>query len=256
MNYTTYYNRGQRVFLINLSPDRDESVFEAFSATIMACDNTRFELRPRYNLRQGSKELPTKGMLFKVTAESFGAGVQFSGEVDTVSHNGFTLMPTGPIEMYQRSQVSRMDTTVGFRSFTRNAPLEVFRQEWQHLQEGLLAGKATDLEMVPSQINLGIGGLRFMAAPDDRQYDLAMVFIQLGCDRPPICAVAEQLWHRTLPDMEGTVVGRRFVIIRKEDQLLIQRYLEQRLKKQGRRPPKPKNNWELLDRMFYSTKSC
>lgn len=250
MNYATYYSRGQKVFLINISPDRDQSLFEAFSATIVSCDNRHFELRPRYALLQTGQGLLKQGAQFKITAESFGSGVQFSGEIGTVSGSSFSLTPTGPIEMYQRSQVPRMDLTVGFRSFTRSTPLAVFHQEWQRLQDGFNAGKTSQLELLPRQINLGVGGLRIVAAPDERQHDLAMVFIELETGKPPICAVTEQLWRRSLPDEEGVATGQRFVLIRKEDQLRIQHHIEQRLKKQGRKPKPAKNNWELLDRMF------
>ncbi|MGE0156372.1 MAG: hypothetical protein AB7T17_05030 [Geobacter sp.] len=253
MNYVTYYNRGQKVFLINISPDRDQSLFEAFSATIVSCDNRHFELRPRYSLLQAGEGLLRKGAQFKVTAESFGSGVQFSGEIGSVSGSSFILNPTGPIEMYQRSQVPRMDMIVGFRSFTRTTPLAVFHQEWRRLQDGFSSGKSSPLELAPRQINLGVGGLRVVAEPDERQHDLSMIFIELEAGQAPICAVTEQLWRRNLPDEEGVATGQRFVLIRKEDQLRIQQHIEQRLKKQGRKPKPSKNNWELLDRMFRST---
>ena len=44
MNYTTYFTRGQKDFLINTSPERDNSLFEAISATITEAANTRFVL--------------------------------------------------------------------------------------------------------------------------------------------------------------------------------------------------------------------
>ncbi len=253
MNYATYYNRGQKVFLINISPDRDQSLFEAFSATIVSCDNRHFELRPRYPLLQSGVGLLKKGAQFKVTAESFGSGVQFSGEISSISGNSFILNPTGPIEMYQRSQVPRMDMIAGFRSFTRTASLAVFHQEWRRLQEGLSSGKASPLELVPRQINLGIGGLRVVAEQDERQHDLSIVFIEMETGQAPICAITEQIWRRGLPDEGGGATGQRFVLIRKEDQHKIQHQIERLLKKQGRKLKPTKNNWELLDRMFRTT---
>lgn len=250
MNYTTYYSRGQKVFLINTTPGRDESLFEAFSATISACDNRQLELRPRYTLHHGEEGLLKPGMQFKVTAESFGAGVQFSGEISSISSTGFVLTPLGPIEMYQRSQVPRMDLILGFLTFTRAAPLVVFRQEWQRLVDGMAAGNTANLELEPCQLNLGIGGLRSVVDLSERQYDLSMVFIELEAGKPPVCAVTEQLWRRSLPDDEGIAIGRRFVVIRKQDQTRIQHHIEHQLKKQGKKLKQQKNNWELLDCMF------
>lgn len=250
MNYATYYSRGQKVFLINLSDDRDQTLFEAFSATIASCNNQHLELRSRYPLLQSGEGLLKPGALFKVTAESFGSGVQFSGEVTAVTGTGFSINPTGPIEMYQRSQVPRIDMTVGFRSFTRATPLAAFHQEWHRLQQGFSSGKAAPLELAPCQVNLGIGGLRMVAEQEERQHDLSMVFIELETGQTPICAVTEQLWRRTLPDEEGVATGQRFVLIRKEDQQRIQHHIERRLKKQGKKLKHKKSNWELLDRMF------
>lgn len=250
MNYTTYFSRGQKVFLINISPDRDETIFEAFSATITSCTNKQLEVRTRYPLHHGEEKLIKEGMLFKVTAESFGSGVQFSGQISALYNHGFSLVPVGPIEMYQRSQVPRLDITTGFSSFTRIAPLVLFQHEWRRLQEGLRTGKPDNLALTPTQLNLGIGGLRSVSDQSERQNDLAMVFIELEPEQPPVCAVVEQLWRRTLPDDEGVAIGQRFVLIRKQDQTRIQHYIEQILQKQGKKLKKPKNNWELLDRMF------
>lgn len=251
MNYTTYYNRGQKVFLINTSADRDDSVFDAFSATITSCSNQSFELRPRYTLHHGSEGHLQPGMQYKVTAESYGAGVQFSATVTAASGGELILKPSGSIEMYQRTQVPRMDLILGLRVFTRSAPLAIYRSEWQRFVQGLTPETAAKLDLTPSQINLGVGGLRYMVDRNDQQTDLAMVFIELEPGAAPVCAVAEQLWRRSLPDEDGIAIGRRFVLIRKDDQRRIQSYIQQRHKKQGKKQKPDKSNWELLDRMFH-----
>lgn len=251
MNYTTYYSRGQKVFLINLTPERDETVFDAFSATIVACDNHHFELRPRYKLFRGDAGGLQPGMQYKVTAESLGNGVQFNGTITAVADNSFTLKPTGLIEMYQRSQVPRMDLVVPYRIFTKNAPLDVFRREWQQLSAGLTSASSSDLELTSGQINLGIGGIRYLADTAEQQTELALVFVELEPGKPPLCAVAEQLWRRTLPDEGGLAIGRRFVLIRKADQDRLRQFIQLHHKKKGQRPKPRKNNWELLDRMLY-----
>lgn len=251
MNYTTYYSRGQKVFLINLTAGRDETVFDAFSATIVACDNHHFELRPRYRLFRGDAGGPQPGMQYKVTAESLGAGVQFNGIVTAVTGTSFTLKPTGLIEMYQRSQVPRMDLVVPYRIFTKSAPLDVFHREWQQLSACLTSAGSKDLELASGQINLGIGGIRYLAESDEQQTELALVFVELEPGKPPLCAVAEQLWRRTLPDDGGIAIGRRFVLIRKADQDRLRLFIQQHHKKKGQRNKPRKNNWELLDRMLY-----
>lgn len=251
MNYTTYFTRGQKVFLINTSPERDNGLFEAFSATITEADNTRFVLCCRYPLQHADLQPLKPGMRFKVTAESYGSGVQFSGSVHSVSGSTFVIHPANQIEMYQRSQVPRMDTIINFRVFTRSAPLGFFRQEWEHYRTLLTSCSVDKLELESGEINLGVGGLRYLADQAEKQSVLAMVFISLEPDTPPVCAVAELLWRRTLPDDELSAIGRRFVLIQKSDQERIQTYIQRHQKKIRKKAVRQKNNWELLDRMFY-----
>lgn len=252
MNYTTYFSRGQKVFLINITDDRDDSIFEAFSATITACDNHFFELRPRYGLNHSEEGLLRTGMQFKVTSESYGCGVQFKGTISKISGSNFSLVPAGLIEMYQRSQVPRMDLTLEFSTFMRTAPLSVFRHEWSRFVEGLSAKTAEQIGLVSSQINLGVGGVRYVADPADQQTDLSMAFIELEHGQPPVCAIAELLWRRKFPHDEGVAIGRRFVQIRKSDQDRIQNFILMRHKKSGRKIQQAKSNWELLDKMLHS----
>lgn len=251
MNYTTYYTRGQKVFLINTTPGRDETIFEAFSATIAACNNHHFELRPRYKLLQGAEGHPAAGMHYKVTTESHGSGVQFNGIIRSVTASSIMLQPTDLIEMYQRSQAPRMDLITSYQVFSKNAPLAVFHHEWHQLLEGLCADISEKLEFTAAQINLGIGGIRYITNTNDHQSDLAIVFIELEKGKPPVCAVAELLWRRALPDEDGTAVGRRFVLIHKKDQERLQLFIQQHQKKHGKQLKPRKNNWELLDRMLH-----
>jgi len=255
MNYTTYFSRGQKVFLITINQDQDDSIFKAFSATITNCDNNSFELRPRYALHHNEEGLLKTGMQFKVTSESYGCGVQLKGTISKISGSHFTLVPADLIEMYQRSQVPRIDLTLGFYSFTRNAPLSVFRHEWSRFIDGLSTKTAQQLGLVSSQINLGVGGVRYVVEPTEQQTELSMVFIELEHGHPPVCAIAEQLWRRSFPDEEGVAIGRRFVQIRKSDQDRIQEFILLQHKKQGKKEKKSKNNWELLDRMLHELPS-
>lgn len=252
MNYETYFSKGQKVFLINLSEDRDESIFDAFSATIMNCDNMHFELRPRYLLHHGDHGHLEKGMIYKITAESFGAGVQFIGKIRAVNSNSFIMEPTDQMEMYQRGQVPRTDVMLGFRSFTKTAPLVFFKNEWKRFIESTESGRSSKYDLAATSLNLGVGGLRHVVNRSDHQTDLAMLFIDLEDGEPPVCSIAEQLWRRSLPDDDGIAVGRRFVLIRKSDQKRIQLFIERHFKKQKKGTLPDKNNWELLDRMIYN----
>lgn len=251
MNYSTYFMRGQKVFLINTSPDRDKNLFEAFSATIGAAENKQFMMHSRYPLHNGDLHSLQVGMRFKVTTESYGSGMQFIGTVSSVSGKDFVINPTGQLEMYQRSQVLRMDLILDFRTFTRSSPLPFFRNEWDRYQTMLTKSSCAELELKSSEINLGAGGFRYLADKSDPQSELGMVFINLEQGTPPVCAVAELLWRRSLPDDGRLAIGRRFILIRKADQERIQAYINSRQKKQSKNVTRPKNNWELLDRMFH-----
>ena len=252
MNYATYFSRGQKIFLINITPGRDDSIFDAFSSTIVSCNNRQFELHPRYNLHHGDEGILSEGMLFKVTAESFGSGVQFVGKVTSVHSGSFILEPTDQMEMYQRGQVPRTDIVTGFRSFTKTAPLAFFRHEWRRFIDSIASGRTEKFDLPEIQLNLSAGGLRYVVDRSDHQTDLAMIFLDLQDGNPPICAVAEQLWRRSLPEEEGVAIGRRFVLIKKTDQIRIQSLIDLKLKKNQKKPVPERNNWELLDRMIYN----
>lgn len=250
MNFTTYFARGQKVFLINTSADRDSSLFEAFSATIVTADNHQFTLRSRYPLHHGEEHILKPGISFKITTESYGSGVQLVGTIHSVSGRDFTVQPTAQLEMYQRSQVPRMDTILDYRTFSRSAPATFFRQEWERYQALLSASSTDKLELSSGEINLGVGGFRHLVDKSDQNSELTMVFIDLEPGTPPICAVAELLWRRSLPDEDRLAIGQRFILIRKSDQERIQAYIQHRQKKQTKKTVRQKNNWELLDRMF------
>lgn len=251
MNYSTYFTRGQKVFLINTSADRDKSLFEAFSATITTAENHQFVMRPRYPLQHGDLHTLKPGMRFKVTAESYGSGMQFIGSVHSVSGKEIVIHPAEQLEMYQRSQVPRMDLILDFRTFTRSSPLPFFRREWERYQSMLTNSSSAKLELKSGEINLGVGGFRHLLDKSDPQSELCMVFIDLEQGTAPVCAVAELLWRRSLPDDDRLAIGRRFILIRKTDQQRIQAYIQHRQKKQSKKAIRPRHNWELLDRMFH-----
>jgi c-di-GMP-binding flagellar brake protein YcgR len=255
MNYLKYFARGQKVFLINTTPGRDNKIFQAFSATIVSCDNNLFELRPRYSLGDGADSLVAQEMQFKITAESYGVGVQFTGEVSAIRAGGvIAVKPLATMEMYQRAQVPRVDTILDFRYFSRTATLSVFYKEWVKVMNSMsVPGAVERLALAPREINLGAGGIRYLIEPGEQQTDLSMIFLDIKDGLAPVCVVAEQLWKRTLPDSEGIASGRRFVLITKADQERLQKFSTAKLKKLGRKTKLDRTNWELLDRMIYDS---
>jgi len=52
MNYDRYFSRGQKVYLINISQTRDESIYESFSATIVSSSENCITLKAPYRLFQ------------------------------------------------------------------------------------------------------------------------------------------------------------------------------------------------------------
>ena len=250
MNYATYYTKGQRVFLINATADHNDTVFEALSATITASNNQLLDLHLRYPVNKGDQTLIKPGMQFKVTTESYGTGVQFVGTVTRLEGTTCQVKPDSLIEMYQRSQMPRTDIITHYRVFCRNAPLAMFRQEWQRFSDGINTINQASLDLTDAQINLGMGGISYVTSADEPQTDLAMVFVVIHQNEPPVCAVAELLWKRSLPDAEGIAVGRRFVVISKADQERIKTFVQRKQKNDKKKKPE-KTYWELLDRMSH-----
>ena len=244
MHYDKYFGRTQKVFLINISEERDESVFDAFTGKVLSCDEETILLKTAYRLFSGEVQHLKPGMQFKVTTEAMGMGVQIRAELsELLSPEELKLRPLGELSMYQRRQTPRVDITLPLLQVPQKSSLAAFQREWKRVVNDLHKPDPPRLKLTETAINLSAGGIRVDLAAEP--VPLSLVVIDLQDEKPPLCAVAELIWHKRDEELGVIRCGHRFVSILKEDQERIATIVE---KTAGVRGTGTKHR-ELIDRM-------
>lgn len=252
MNYDRYFNRAQKVYLINISQARDESVYESLSATVVHCNDSGITIRAPYRLFSGESPPLEAGMQFKISTESFGVGVQLRTElIGSPAAETLELRPIGEMEIYQRRQLTRIDVTLPFLHVLQKSSLAAFKREWRRVVNDLRQPSPPRIRLQETALNLSTGGIRFDLATQPTP--LAMVVTDLQDGLPPICAVAELVWQKTRQEDGMLICGHRFVEILKEDQVRLASLVD---KIGGGGGGRIKDNWDLQDKMMTDTSAA
>jgi hypothetical protein len=244
MNCSTYFTRGQKVFLINISEERDASAFDSFTGQVVLCSDDQLLLKTAYRLYSGEVLGLKPGMQFKLTTEALGMGVQVRAElIALVSPEEVKLRPLGELAVYQRRQSPRADLSLPLLLVPQRSSLAAFQREWKRVVQDLQKPAPPRLKLTSTAINVSAGGFGITLATEPTH--LALVVIDLQDEKRPICAVAELIWRKQNNEQQLTTCGYRFVDILKEDQERIAALVE---KTAGSRTPWAKQR-ELIDRM-------
>ncbi len=245
MNYDRYFSRGQKVYLINISQTRDESVYESLSATVVSCNDSSITIKAPYRLFSGDATPLETGMQFKLSTESFGVGVQLRAElVAAPAAEILELQPIGQMEIYQRRQMPRVDVSLPFLHVLQKSSLSAFKREWRRVVTDLRQPTPPRLKLQETKVNISAGGIRFeLNTPPT---PLAIVVFDLQDGAAPVCAVAELAWHKTRQEDGVEVCGHRFLEILKEDQARLAAIVD----KLGGSSGRIRDNWDLLDKMM------
>jgi len=244
MHYDKYFGRNQKVFLINISEERDEAVFTSFTGKILICDEDKILLRTAYRLYSGDVLNLKPGMQFKLTTEALGMGVQIRAELaELISPEELRLRPLGELSVYQRRQSPRTDVMLPLVLVPQKSSLAAFQREWKRVVSDLHKAAPPRLKLTSANLNLSAGGVRLDLANEPTH--LALLVIDLQDEKPPVCAVAELVWQQRDEEQNIIRCGHRFVEILKEDQERITAVVE---KVGGGRAGAIKYR-ELIDRM-------
>ena len=100
--------------------------------------------------------------------------------------------------------------------------------------------------------NLSVGGVRIVCEAKVTPYLVSMFFLGLNSNEIPVCALGDLAWSRL--ENNKRMCGYRFIQIGKSDQERIRNYIQALCKKKKIAIPKPRVNWELLDRMMHDGK--
>lgn len=249
-DYYRYFSAKTVVLLINMSKGKDSERFESFSGTIVSISNNVITMKMPYTIGLNNPGGGEGHYTYKLLSEVMGVGVQVLADLTKIENNIVHLRLRGNIEIFQRRQSARVDTTVGLYQFLREASMETYSKMCRSLTSHIESnGVPTEIQLSEVAINLSASGLRCSAARaiSRTPAPLTMFLLDLGEQRPLICTVAELVWTRDTA-VENSC-GYRFINIRKKDRDLIARYVRSIAPKQELQD-EFKKNWELLDRMY------
>jgi hypothetical protein len=247
-DFSRYFSVKQRAYLINISEERDREQFESLGGTIVSCTRDSITLQIPYTIGQAQGNIPGR-TTYKLTSESMGHGFQIMADLVEISaDNVFLLKLSGALEMYQRRQTPRIDTTIKLFQIRRDTSLAVYRKEFKRIMDGMKAhGARPSVNLQEMAVNLSAGGIRISIEALEPASPLSLFLLDLDASQPLVCAVAETVWVRHEKDQH--ICGYRFVQISKADQERIGRFVLSLQKNQGLDAPAPRVNWELVDRM-------
>jgi len=247
--FNRYFAVKQRAYLINISEERDREQYESLSGFIVSCSGDSIALQIPYATGQECPDTGARRTTYKLSTESKGAGIQIMADlVSVTASNVFHLRLRGNLEMYQRRQIPRVDTTIMMFQICRDTSLAIYRKEFRRIMDGMnTKGIRPNLKLQEAAINLSAGGIRLTIESPEPVTPLSMFFLDLDASQPLVCAIAELLWNRRSKD--NTVRGYRFMQILKVDQERISRYVQAIRKERKIVTSASRTYWELLDRM-------
>lgn len=247
-DFSRYFTVKQRAYLINISEERDREQFESLSGVIVTCSGNSITLQIPYAIGQAPDTAAGRST-YKLTSEAMGHGFQIMADLVRVEENNiFHLKLHGSLEMYQRRQTPRIDTTVKIFQIRRDTSLAVYRKEFRRIMDGMnTKGARPNITLLEHPINLSAGGIRIAIEAQEPVSPLSMFFLDLDPSQLLVCAVAELVWVRH--ENNKLVCGYRFMQIHKTDQERISRYVQSFQKEQGIATSASRTYWELLDRM-------
>ena len=247
-DFSRYFALKQRAYLINISEERDKNQYESLSGFIVSIVGDSIAVQIPYAIGQ-APDTNARQTTYKLTSEALGQGIQIMADLVSVAENNvFHLKLHGTMEMYQRRQTPRIDTTIKIFQIRRDNSLAVYRKEFRRIKDGMnTKGARPNITLQEQPINLSAGGIRITMEGSEQAFPLSMFFLDLDARQPLVCAVAELVWIRH--EKDNLVCGYRFVQIHKTDQERISRYVLALQKEQGLTAPVSRVNWELLDRM-------
>lgn len=251
-DYSRYFNLRQKVYLVNMSAERNCSIYESLSGVVTFCGVDSLELMISHDGHGATSEDAGK-TTYKLTSEALGSGIQILADLTgIVAGNIFQFRMHGALEMFQRRFAARIDISAPIYHLHGNFTLATFRKKWKQVMDHLRNNRELPgLDLVETKINLSVGGVGLTVEPTTRSTPLSIFFIALD-DGLPVCTVAETAWEQR--GEEGLRCGFRFIHILKTDQERINNYLSVFVRKSGGTFQDFKRNWVLVDKMVSDIK--
>ena len=246
-DYSRYFILRQKVYLVNMSMERNSEIYESLSGVVISSSLDSLELMITHG-GHGALDDEAVKATYKLTSEALGGGIQVLADLTGIaSGNLFHFRMHGTLEMFQRRIVPRVEFSAPIFHLRGNFPLSFFKKEWKRVMEHLRTNsKLPGLVLQETRINLSAGGIGISADADNRPSPLSMFFIELDAGLP-VCALAETVWEKRVG--EGLQCGFRFIHILKADQERINSCISDLTRKDGGTHLDYKRNWVLVDKM-------
>jgi len=249
-NYSRFFPLHQKVYLINMSQERDVDQYDSLSGIIVECSGDVLVLRVPYSTGQIIAADGGRNTTFKVITESFGVGLQISADlVRITSDNLLRLRLNSVLEVVKRFEMPRVDSTIKVFHHREDSPLSACKSKFRQIVEREKKGLPLHFTLLENPVNVSVSGIRLVTDQFDKSSPLALCVLDLEDGQPPVCAIAETAWHRRIGT--NSVIGHRFITILKSDQNRIGRYVSSLQKSMGIKVSAPRINWMLLDRMTF-----
>ena len=179
-DYCRYFTLRQKVYLVNMSEERNRDVYESLSGVVTASGQDELELLMVHG-GHGIKESHGGTATYKLTSEALGSGIQVLADlVGVVTDNTLRFRMHGTLELFQRRLDCRALLTVPLFHLYRNLSLDRFRAEWQRVidyqkQSSVLPG----LTLVKTEIDLSAGGVGLLCGAEKKPTPLSLFIIGL-----------------------------------------------------------------------------
>ncbi|MFA7403944.1 MAG: PilZ domain-containing protein [Pelobacteraceae bacterium] len=246
-DYSRYFSLRQKVYLVNMSVERNCEIYESLSGVVTSSGLDSLELMITHG-EDGTHTDEIGKATYKLTSEALGSGIQVLADLTgIVAGTIFQFRMHGTLEMFQRRIVPRVELSVRIFHLRGNFPLAFFKKEWKRIMDHLRSnGALPGLVLHETAINLSAGGIGFTVDAKNRPTPLSMFFIALD-DALPVCALAETVWEKRTD--EGVRCGFRFIHILKADQERINNCISALIRKSGGTHLDYRRNWVLVDKM-------
>ena len=255
-DYSRYFIQNQKVYLVNVSDDRDKKVYESLEGIVSSSRIDEVELRIAYDGHPVHDKEVGKAT-YKLTSESMGSGIQVMADLVGVLAAGkcVKFRMHGELEMFKNRVASRVDCFTGINQLQGALPLDFFRHEWLRILEFMAGnGLPPGIVLSETEINLSVEGIGLTVYDSIRIPPLSIFFIVVDGGLP-VCVLAETVWQMPVLEMFGGVrCGFRFIDILKSDQERIADYVRIQIRKEGGAYVDYKRNWLLVDQMVSDIK--
>ncbi|NTV50789.1 MAG: PilZ domain-containing protein [Geobacteraceae bacterium] len=247
-DYSRYFCLRQKVYLVNMSAERNTEIYESLSGVVTFSGVDSLELMITHGGCGSTNDNEAGAAVYKLTSEALGSGIQVLADlVGVVTGNIFRFRMHGALEMFQRRSVPRVDLSARIFHVCGNFPLASFKKEWQRIMERLSNNAVPPgLVLQETEINLSAGGIGLTVDLKSRPTPLSMFFVALD-EGLPFCALAETAWEQVAD--EKLRCGFRFIHILKTDQERINSCVSELMRKSGGAHMDYKRNWVLVDKM-------